>query len=345
MMKMFKRITIILASILFLLIALFGIFTQPVIYDIEPDPVIYNKDTANSKQRPFIVNKKEYPFKSNWLEHNGASMHYIDEGEGIPIVLCHGNPEWSFIYRNLIKELSGECRLIAYDLPGFGFSDTPDNFGFTPQEHAEWIEALLIDHLNLKKFIIVVQDWGGPTGLSVATTYPERIYGSVISNSMAWKVDGMAENFSNIMGTYFVQRLAINKNAVATTVVKMFLSEQDKKNKIIVDAYRLPFPTPESRKGPAEFPKQIVLAGDWLENLENKLSLLSDKPTELIFGLKDEIVCTTEIMDRWKSHFPEANVQELPDANHFTQEDSPESFAYAIRSILKKIKSTENNNL
>ncbi len=188
-MKTFKKIGIILASLLLLAIALFIIFTQPLVYDIKPDPIVYNKDITNLKQRPFIVDKQEYPFKSNWFERDGVSMHYIDEGEGIPIVLCHGNPEWSFIYRDLIKELSGECRLIAYDLPGFGFSDTPDNFGFTPKEHAEWIEALLIDHLKLEKFIIVVQDWGGPTGLSVATDYPERVLGTVISNSTAWRVD------------------------------------------------------------------------------------------------------------------------------------------------------------
>ena len=329
-MKKFKKIGIIIASVLLLAVVLFIIFTQPLVYDIKPDPIVYNKDITNLKQRPFIVDKDEYPFKSNWFERDGVSMHYIDEGEGIPIVLCHGNPEWSFIYRDLIKELSGECRLIAYDLPGFGFSDTPDDFGFTPQEHAEWIEALLIDHLKLDKFIIVVQDWGGPTGLSVATDYPERVLGTVISNSTP-------ELFSKIMGTDMVQRLAINKNAVATTVVQMFLSEEDKNNKIITDAYRLPFPTPESRKGPAEFPKQIVLAGDWLEELENKLNLLSDKPVELIFGLKDEVVCTPEIMERWQSHFPKATVQELPEANHFTQEDSPESFGTSIRRILKQV--------
>ena len=136
-------------------------YSQPIVYHVEPDPIINNADITNQKQRPFIVDKEEYPFKSHWYERNGVSMHYVDEGEGIPIVLTHGNPDWSFLNRNIIKDMSKEARVIAYDLPGFGFSDTPADFGFTPQEHSQWIESLIFEHLKLDKFIMVVQDWGG----------------------------------------------------------------------------------------------------------------------------------------------------------------------------------------
>jgi haloalkane dehalogenase len=131
------------------------------------------------KTRPFEVDAEEYPFESRWYERHGAFMHYIDEGEGVPIVFCHGNPTWSYLYRNIIKCLSSHCRCIAYDLPGFGYSDHPPRFGYTPQEHARWVEALLLDHLGLGEFIIVVQDVGGPIGLSIATQHPERVMGMV----------------------------------------------------------------------------------------------------------------------------------------------------------------------
>ncbi|MBI1819255.1 MAG: alpha/beta fold hydrolase, partial [Nitrospirae bacterium] len=88
-------------------------------------------------------------------------MHYVDEGNGTPVLLLHGNPTWSYLYRNIIKELVHEARLIAPDYPGFGFSDHPPGYGYTPVEHAEWVSAL-IDHLGLKKMILVCQDWGGP---------------------------------------------------------------------------------------------------------------------------------------------------------------------------------------
>jgi len=298
---------------------------------------VYNKDVTNKKERPFIVDKEEYPFKSNWFEKDGVSMHYIDEGEGIPIVLTHGNPDWSFLNRNIIKELSGEARVIAYDLPGFGFSDTPENYGFTPQEHVEWIKALLIDHLKLDKFIIVVQDWGGPTGLSVATSNPDKVIGVVISNTWAWKAEGKMVDFSMAMRTPEMEAKVLDENFFAATLMPSSLNKKSSSNKAITDAYAMPFPTKESRIGTAIFPQQITLASDWLEDLEGKLNTLQDKPVELIFGLKDDTVASQSIQDKWRSIFPKAPVQLLPEAGHFTQEDSPESFVFSLRRILKNI--------
>jgi len=298
---------------------------------------VYNKDITNKKERPFIVDKKEYPFKSNWFEKDGVSMHYIDEGEGIPIVLTHGNPDWSFLNRNIIKELSGEARVIAYDLPGFGFSDTPENYGFTPQEHVEWLSALLFEHLKLEKFIIVVQDWGGPTGLSVATSNPDKVLGVVISNTWAWKAEGKMVDFSMYMRTPEMEAKVIDNNYFATTLMQSSINKKSSSTKAITDAYEMPFPTKESRKGTAIFPQQITLAADWLVDLEGKLNTLQDKPVEFIFGLKDDTVASQDIQDKWRSIFPKAPVQLLPEAGHFTQEDSPESFVFSLRRILKNI--------
>lgn len=79
-------------------------------------------------------------------------MHYVDDGQGIPVVMCHGNPTWSYLYRHIIKMLAPQYRCIAYDLPGFGFSDHPTDYNYTTQEHAEWVEALLLEDLKLDKF-------------------------------------------------------------------------------------------------------------------------------------------------------------------------------------------------
>lgn len=327
------------AGISLLSLASVNTSADAVIYDQQPDPVIYNVDPNNQKQRPFIVDKEEYPFKSNWFEKNGTSMHYIDEGKGFPIVLTHGNPDWSFLNRNIIKELSSEARLIAYDLPGFGFSDTPKNYGFTPQEHAEWISALVFDHLKLDKFILVVQDWGGPTGLSVASNNPDHVAGIVISNTWAWKATGGLEWFSMAMRQPSMEAKVLEENFFATAIMQGSINEVSRSNKTITDAYAMAFPTPESRKGTAIFPQQVSLAGPWLEELEGKLNTLSDKPVELIFGLKDEVVASENIRKKWRSYFPDAPVQLLPDAGHFTQEDSPESFVFSLRRILKQIDS------
>lgn len=298
---------------------------------------IFNKDETNKKQRPFIVDKAEYPFKSNWFEKEGISMHYIDEGEGVPIVLTHGNPDWSFLNRNIIKELSKEARVIAYDLPGFGFSDTPKNFGFTPQEHVEWISALLFDHLKLDKFMIVVQDWGGPTGLSVATSNPDKVIGVVISNTWAWKAEGKLEGFSMQMSSKEMENKILEENFFVTGIMRGSINKKSSSNKAIMDAYEMPFPTKESRIGTAVFPQQITIATDWLVDLESKLHTLKDKQVEFIFGLKDVAVASQDIQDKWRSIFPNAPVQLLSDAGHFTQEDSPKSFVFSLRRILKNM--------
>jgi len=208
-----------------------------VVYDIQPDPIIANADKLNIKQRPFIVDKEEYPFKSHWYERNGVSMHYVDEGEGIPIVLTHGNPDWSFLNRNIIKKMSKEARVISYDLPGFGFSDTPENYNFTPQEHVEWISALIFEHLKLEKFIIVVQDWGGPTGLSVATSHPDNVLGVVISNTWAWPATGGLQWFSMSMRQPAMESRVINQNFFATALMQSSINEKSRNNKAITDAF------------------------------------------------------------------------------------------------------------
>jgi haloalkane dehalogenase len=105
---------------------------------------------------------------------------------------------------------------------------------------------------------------------------------------------------------------------------------------VTLKAYADPFPTPESRKGPAIFPVQIVAATPWLEQIESRLSLLAGKPVEFIFGLKDLLSTPSEI-GKWLKHFPNAGVQKIEGANHFTQEDCPDNYVIAIKRIADKL--------
>ena len=115
------------------------------------------------------------------------------------------------------------------------------------------------------------------------------------------------------------------------------LNEKSKNNKAILDAYKMPFPTPESRKGTLVFPHQITDAKPWLIKLESKLPLLANKPVEFIFGEKDPWFADSATIAKWRSFYPKGNVQILTDVNHYSQEDSPESFIYALRRILKEV--------
>lgn len=286
-------------------------------------------------KRPFEVSADDYPFASHWFEREGCAMHYVDEGQGVPVVMCHGNPTWSYLYRHIIKATSSKCRCIAYDLPGFGFSAHPRNYGYTPQEHAQWVEALLFEHLKLERFILVMQDWGGPIGLSIATRHPDQVLGMVISSTWAWETNAVGRVFSALMGSRLGQYLILHRNFFAKRLVPMLSSK--KLSAATLKAYTDPFPTPQSRKGTAVFPVQIVAATPWLKQIESRLNSLAAKPVEFVFGLKDLISRPADIAI-WLKHYPEAGVQKIPQAGHFTQEECPENYVVAIDKIIKMLK-------
>ena len=104
-MKKRNIFALVIVGIVLIPTIIFMALTSEIVYEQKPDPLIFNKDVNNMKHSPFIVDKGEYPFKSNWFEKDGVSMHYLDEGEGIPIVLTHGNPDWSFLNRNIWSKL------------------------------------------------------------------------------------------------------------------------------------------------------------------------------------------------------------------------------------------------
>ncbi len=296
------------------------------------------------RQRKFAVDAIEYPFKSHWFEHNGSAMHYIDEGQGegdkTAIVMCHGNPTWSYLYRHIIKLLAPQYRCIACDLPGFGYSDHPPGYSYKPQEHAEWVEALLVEHLKLNRFILVVQDWGGPIGLRVATRHPDKVIGVVISSTFIGAPTTVGRIFSTLMGARLFQYLIIQRNFFARTIVSTMLGKNA--SPVTLKAYTDPFPTPESRTGPAVFPVQIVAATPWLEEIKSRLHILAGKPIEFVFGLRD-IGTRPSDMAAWLDIFPNAGVQKIAEANHFTQEDCPENYVIAIERIAAKAAAPEQH--
>src|SRR5271165_3958347 len=123
--------------------------------------------TPDSLARPAWIPEDLYPFEDRYAEFDGSRVHYVEEGSGPPLLLLHGNPTWSFLYREIIKGLAGNYRCIAVDYPGFGLSRAAPGYAFTPAEHARVIERLLLE-LDLTGVTMMVQDWGGPIGFAVA---------------------------------------------------------------------------------------------------------------------------------------------------------------------------------
>ena len=136
--------------------------------------------------RPAWVPEDLYPFESRHAEVDGSRVHYVDEGGGPPLLLLHGNPTWSFLYREIVLGLRDRFRCIALDLPGFGLSTAAPGYGFTPAEHADVVERFVLT-LDLNDAAMMVQDWGGPIGFAVATRHPDRFSGFVVGNTWAFK--------------------------------------------------------------------------------------------------------------------------------------------------------------
>ena len=272
-----------------------------------------------------------FPFTSRWFDSRVGPVHYVDEGEGRPLLLLHGNPDWAFLYRHVITGLRDHARCIAPDYPGFGLSVHPEGYGHTPGEHAAVIREL-VEHLDLTDVIVVGQDWGGPIGMDVASHLPDRVSGLVMGNTWYWPADDpVLRSFSALMGSPPLQWLITHRNLFVDPLMRRTI--QVPISALAFAHYLDVVPTPASRTGIAAFPRQITAARDWLAAVEQRAHReLADTPLLLIFGTKDPAFGRRTVVARWQRAFRRAQLVELPDASHYIQEDAPHEIVAAIRS-------------
>ncbi len=202
----------------------------------------------------FTPDPNLYPFGSRWFTGAGPRVHYVDEGRGPAVVMFHGNPTWSFLYRKVILGLRDGCRCIAVDYPGFGLSERPAGYGYTAAEHAAVI-GKLVDHLRLDGFTVLGQDWGGPIGMTVAMERADRVSGMVFANTWYWPAEGPLTVFSLVMSSPPFQWLILQRNFFVNFIMPR--SVATKLDPEVFKTYQRVQPYPEARRGVAEFPKQI----------------------------------------------------------------------------------------
>jgi haloalkane dehalogenase len=269
-----------------------------------------------------------FPFESRWFEGAGPRVHYIDEGEGPAVVMFHGNPTWSFLYRKVILALGDKFRCIAMDYPGFGLSERPAAYGYTSAEQAD-VVGKLVDHLGLERFTVVGQDWGGPIGMTVALDRADRVSSMVFANTWYWPAEGSLAVFSQVMSTPPLQWLILHRNFFVNVIMPRSVT-----TKLDADVFRVyqdAQPTVEARRGVAEFPRQIRMARPMLARLSAEApAALGRKPIELVWAMKDPAFGSTKVIDRWQRDFPRAQLTRLDNANHYIQEDAPEAIAAAV---------------
>ncbi|MFZ1993605.1 MAG: alpha/beta fold hydrolase [Solirubrobacteraceae bacterium] len=276
----------------------------------------------------FTPSTELYPFESRWLQSAAGRVHYIDEGSGRPILMCHGNPTWSFLYRHLILQLRDRFRCIAVDYPGFGLSERPADYGYTPGEHAA-VVGELVDELDLSEMIVMGHDWGGPIGLSVACAYADRVGGLVLGNTWFWAADRRARMFSKVMSSRPLQRAILKRNLFTERILPSGINRKLSPEEF--DHYRGVQPTPQDRIGVAELPKQIITATPFLAALERDVETkLADQPVLITYPMRDPAFPAKTVLPRMRETFSDAEITELPDAKHLFLEDAPQEVAAAI---------------
>jgi haloalkane dehalogenase len=269
-----------------------------------------------------------YNFEPNYADVNGLRMHYVDEGEGAPVVCFHGEPTWAFLYRKMVPPLvAAGHRVVCPDYAGFGRSDKPTDRGwYTYDRHVEQVGGTL-EQLDLREATVVVQDWGGPIGLRWAVENAERVARLAILNTglftgrvskgfIAWR--DFAERNPDLPVGFVIQG--------ATT---SDLSAE------VVAGYEAPFPTPESKAGAAQFP--LIVPTSYADAGAPEMRAVSgalgswEKPALVAFSDEDPVFPYPRAGQVFCDLVPGAGEQvKIEGAAHFLQEDRGEQIAQAI---------------
>jgi len=263
------------------------------------------------------------------VELGSNEVHYVDVGEGPALLMLHGNPTSSLVWEQVIDRLSPLFRCIAPDYPGFGKSVATDGYGFSPQEHAE-VVAQLIEHVDLRDYILVMQDWGGPIGIAAAVRDPSRVAGLVIANTWAWPLNGdpKVEIMSRLMGGP-LGRFAIKRFNLFVNATLPLGHRLRKLTPAEMEQYRSAFPTPASRVPTAVLPRALTKDRVFLAHCEASVARLSHLPALIVWADRD-IAFGHKELERWQHLLANSTTVPIPGAGHFLQSDAPDAVAEAI---------------
>ncbi len=287
------------------------------------------------------INRDLYPFESHYHQLPCGQLHYLDEGVGRPLVMVHGNPSWSFYYRNVVAALRGEARCIVPDHIGCGLSDKPNEstYTYTLSNRIANLNSLLEDTIPDGQLDMVVHDWGGAIGFGWAVQNPDRIRRLIVLNTGAFRNPSgqkIPPTLALIRNTPLGKLLVQGLNAFSVGATRMAVVKPMSKD--IRKAYTAPYNSWSNRIATLKFVKDIPLGekdAAWspLIATESGLDRLRDKPMLVCWGEKD-FVFDGAFLDEWKSRFPNATVHTFADAGHYVLEDAGDAIIPKIRSFL-----------
>ena len=238
------------------------------------------------------------------------------------------------MYRHLIQDLSNDYRCVAPDHLGFGLSDKPKGFAYTPVAHANNLETL-VDTLNLKDIVLMVHDFGGPIGLSYALNYPQNVRALVVMNTWLWRYRAL-ERAGRVLGNPVGELLYKRLNVSVNVLLKQAFSDKAVLTQEILKHYRGPFPTPASREGLFALVNTVEASNAWCETLWSKRDAITYKPTLLAWGMEDKLI-PPEFLSRWQETLKTVETLKLDRTGHFVQEEAGRQVTEAVRSFLGRL--------
>jgi pimeloyl-ACP methyl ester carboxylesterase len=264
---------------------------------------------------PDWLDRGEYPFESHWLDVGGARMHYIDEGHGAPVLMVHGTPTWSFMYRHLVKGLRGGHRCVVPDHLGFGLSDRPAGWSYRPEDQARNL-ARLVDTLELKDLTLVVHDYGGPIGLAYALEHPDNVRRLVVFNTWMWATadDRHFAWFARLLGGR-VGRFLYARGFSVRVVLRHVIADKRRYTREVERHYLRAF------DGHATwvYAREVLRSSAWYDSLWQRRARIGRIPALVIWGMKDPAFGA--YLARWHGVFERMQVFELPDCGHAPPEE------------------------
>jgi cis-3-alkyl-4-acyloxetan-2-one decarboxylase len=277
-----------------------------------------------------------YPFAPHYLSLGGPRMHYVDEGQGSPVVLLHGNPTWSFYYRDLIHGLRDRHRVIAPDHLGCGLSDKPQRYPYTLATRIGNLERLL-DALHLDDFTLGVHDWGGAIGFGYARRHPKRVRRLIVFNTAAFfgRVPlRIRVCRAPVLGALGVRGL----NLFARAAVRMACKNRQRMTPAVKAGYLFPYADWRGRVAIHRFVEDIPTRPSHptysvIQQIEAGLPQFRDRPMLVCWGMRD--FCFTEaFLNGWVERFPAAEVHRFAAAGHYVVEDAGTEILPLVRTFL-----------
>ncbi len=286
----------------------------------------------------------EYPYTPKQFSPDGHTMAYLDEGEG-PVVVCvHGNPSWSYLYRNVVAVLSDRYRCIVPDHIGCGFSDKPQEYDYTLKNHIDNLESLL-EHLGVKECVLVVHDWGGAIGMGWAGRYPEKVKGLVVLNTAAFRSQRIPFRIAVCRWPVFGDFVVRGLNGFARAA--LFMAVHKRMTPGVASGFLAPYDNWANRVALLRFVQDIPLGPDhpsWqtLVEVENNLLKLQKQPMLLCWGGED-FCFNDHFFQEWLERFPDAENHYFEKAGHYVLEDASDQILPLVERFVGKVEFSQDD--